>query len=63
MKIDWGRTLTSKTLWLNVLAVLVLIAQWTQGKPWMEPELQVLILAVLNALVRFVTNDSLVKKT
>lgn len=63
MKIDWGKVLTSKTLWLNVIAVVIGIIQGAQGQAWIPAEYQVLILAILNAIIRFLTNDSLTTKT
>jgi len=61
MKIDWGKVLTSKTMWLNAIACIIAIIQALSGEAWFDPKLQVLILGILNALVRFLTNDSLVK--
>jgi len=49
----------SKTVRLNVLAGLLAIVQALQGQPWFNPEVQVLILAVLNALVRLLTNTAI----
>jgi len=49
----------SKTLWLNVLAIAVVVVQAVQGQPWVNPEIQVFILAVLNAVVRLLTNTSI----
>jgi len=50
---------TSKTVWLNILATLVVIVQAIQGQPWVNPEYQVFALAVLNALVRLLTNTAI----
>jgi len=61
MKIDWGKVLTSKTLWLNLIACIIAIIQTLDGQAWFSPEAQVLILGILNAIVRFLTSDSLVK--
>jgi len=58
---DWGKILTSKTLWLNVIAAIIGAIQALQGQAWFNPELQILILAVLNGIVRFLTSDSLLK--
>lgn len=58
-KIDWGKMVTSKTLWLNLIAIAIFIIQSTQGHAWIPAEYQVLILGVLNMIVRFITNDSL----
>ena len=49
----------SKTLWLNILATAVAIVQAIQGQPWINPEYQVFILAVLNAIVRLLTNTAI----
>jgi hypothetical protein len=60
--IDWGKVLTSKTLWLNVAAFLALIIDYlSQGA---NPNLYWigLVQAGLNFLNRFLTNDSLIKK-
>ena len=51
----------SKTLWLNILGGVVVLVQYLQGQPWFDPELQVLILAILNAVMRFITNKPLSK--
>jgi len=47
----------SKTLWLNFVATLIAIVQAVQGQPWVPAEYQVLVLAVLNAVLRFLTNQ------
>jgi len=49
----------SKTLWLNILAAAIAIVQAVQGQPWVNPEYQVFALAVLNALVRLLTNTAI----
>lgn len=49
----------SKSLILNILAVIAAVVQALQGQPWLNVELQVAILAVLNALVRLVTNTTI----
>ena len=49
----------SKTLWLNILATAVVIVQAMQGQTWINPEYQVFILAVLNAIVRLLTNTAI----
>ena len=49
----------SKTLWLNILATAIAITQALQGQPWVNPEYQVFALAVLNAIVRLLTNTSI----
>ena len=59
MKIDWGKVITSKTLWLNIIACIIAIIQVLSGEIWFDPKLQSLILGILNVFVRFLTNDSL----
>ena len=49
----------SKTVWLNVLATVVVIVQAIQGQSWVNPEYQVFALAILNALVRLLTNTAI----
>ena len=49
----------SKTLWLNILATAVVLVQAIQGQPWVNPEYQVFALAVLNTLVRLLTNTAI----
>jgi hypothetical protein len=39
MRIDWGKVITSKTLWLNVLAIIIGAIQAAQGQAWLNPEL------------------------
>ena len=51
--------LKSKTEWINALAAIIAIVQAFQGQPWFNVELQLLILAVLNACLRFLTNTGL----
>ncbi len=46
----------SKTIWLNIIGVTIVVVQAIQGEAWINPEYQVLILAVLNAIVRLLTN-------
>ncbi len=66
MQIDWGKVLTSKTLWTNVVLLLIGMVDYIVANstgfafiPW-----QVLGLAtiVLNMLLRFLTNDALITK-
>uniref|UniRef100_A0A6H2A3B3 Holin n=1 Tax=viral metagenome TaxID=1070528 RepID=A0A6H2A3B3_9ZZZZ len=52
--------LKSKTVWLNIIGAIIAIVQAAQGQAWMSPEWQVFILAVLNALVRLLTNTAIV---
>lgn len=61
-KIDWGKVFTSKTVWLNIIAVILFIVQSAEGQAWIPAPYQVLILGVLNMIVRFLTSDSLLKQ-
>ena len=56
---NWGKILTSKTVWLNAIAIIIFILQSAQGQVWIPAQYQVLILGVLNMIVRFLTTDSL----
>ena len=51
----------SKTLWLNVLAVLGVIAEYLITKQVYSPELHVMVLAVINIVLRAITKSGLVK--
>ena len=55
MKKDWY---TSKSLWVNVLAVVAIILQGQFGFI-MSPTLQVSILAIINLILRAVTKSEL----
>ncbi len=46
----------SKTLWLNTLGMAIAIVQVLQGEPWFPLERQLMILAILNAITRFLTS-------
>ena len=61
MNIAWGKVITSKTLWLNVIAIVIFIVQSAQGQAWIPAQYQTLILGVLNLIVRFLTNDALTR--
>ncbi len=52
----------SKTLWLNVISLALVVVQGLQGEAWLRPEYQVVILAVLNASLRFITSKPLTTK-
>lgn len=53
--------LKSKTVWLNVIGGAIAIVQALQGQPWIDPEIQVLILSVLNGILRFITKQPIGK--
>lgn len=52
---------TSKTVIANVLAAVLVIVQALQGQPWLDPEMQAAILAVINVLLRLVTRQPVSK--
>ena len=52
---------TSKTLWVNALVAVLAIAQALQGQAWFDPAIQIFIVAVANALLRFVTSTPIGK--
>ncbi len=60
MNIDWGKTLTSKTVWLGVLTVLAGIMEYLNGVP-ATASTGTVIVGVLGIVIRFLTNDSIVK--
>ncbi|MFA6307093.1 MAG: hypothetical protein WC639_04790 [Patescibacteria group bacterium] len=60
--IDWGKLLTSKTFWVNVLALIIFVVQGLTGETWINPAIQAAILAVLNLILRYLTNDAVTKE-
>lgn len=60
MNINWGRVLTSKTVWLGVLVVLAGIFEYIAG---VEPgaSITTIIAGCLGVIIRFLTSDSLMK--
>ena len=52
------RWYTSKTLWLNLLAIIALVAQ-AEGGYILDAEAQAVILAIVNLLLRIVTKKGL----
>ena len=55
------RWFESRTLWLNAVAVALIVAQALQGQAWIDPEYQVFAVAVLNAIMRLITNKPLAR--
>jgi len=55
------RWFLSRTEWLNVIGAAIAIVQILQGSAWISPETQILILAILNAILRFMTNTAITK--
>ena len=52
------RWYTSKTLWVNLTAIVALVAQTEFGYA-LDPEAQAVILAVINLILRVVTKKGL----
>ena len=48
----------SKTFWINALSLILVVLQWLQGQPWIDPQYQVAILTIVNIINRFFTKDS-----
>ncbi len=61
MQIDWGKVLTSRTVYLGVLMILAAIAEYIAGLPagtsWAQG-----ISGGLTIIVRFLTRDALTKQ-
>ena len=51
----------SKTLWVNVLAVAGMVAEYLLTEQIIQPELHALTIAIVNFGLRIVTNTGLTK--
>ena len=51
----------SKTLWLNVLAVVVFAVEYATQQSWVAISISGLVVGVLNMILRFMTNQPLGK--
>ena len=51
----------SKTLWVNIIAIVVIVVDELAGLNILSTELQVSILAAANIILRLLTNTSLGK--
>lgn len=49
--------LESKTFWLNVVIVALVAFQALDGVAWIDPKAQAAIVAVLNVIMRLLTNQ------
>lgn len=47
---------TSKTLWLNIIAIIAIASQSVAGKEVVDPNAQTALLAIINMIVRLITN-------
>ena len=55
-KKDWW---LSRTVWINLLAFAAFMTQAVTGQEWLTPELQGVILTILNIGIRFDTNSGI----
>lgn len=66
MMIDWGKVLTSWTLWANVILGLITVGDYLASHASDFPQIPLqyiaLGLVVLNFILRFKTNDALIYK-
>jgi len=66
MKIDLGKVITSKTLWTNVILLLLGVVDYiifnSSGFTFIPWQALGLAVVILNMLLRFLTNDALVTK-
>jgi len=60
MNIDWGKTLTSKTVWLGILIVAGGIAEYIAGLP-AGASIATIIAGVIGIVIRYLTTDSITK--
>ena len=52
----------SRTLWINILAMVGSIIAGVTTKNWMDGEMQIMILSVIDLILRVRTNTGLVGK-
>jgi hypothetical protein len=50
---------TSKTIWVNAIALVAVIAQFVTGKEVLDASLQSVILTVINLVLRSITKEEL----
>ena len=51
----------SKTLWINILAICVVVAEYSLAQQIYSPELHALTLAIVNIILRTITSQAVVK--
>jgi len=59
-KVDWGKTLTSKTVWLGVLMVAAGIAEYLGNVP-AEASIGTIVAGCITIIIRFITKDAITK--
>ena len=50
---------TSKTLWVNLLSILAILAQTYAGNDIVSPEIQAALLGIINVILRVITKEEL----
>ena len=60
MKIDWRKTITSKTVWLGILVIAFGIAEYIAGMP-AGVSIPTIVAGCLGVVIRFLTNQGLIK--
>ena len=59
-RIKWGKVVRSKTLWVNLMALIALIAQLEYGFV-IPPGEQASAIVVINLVLRVITNEGLIE--
>lgn len=59
--IDWGKTLTSKLVWLGVIEILIGIFSYLASVP-AGTRIMAIIVGCLTIVFRFLTKDQITKK-
>lgn len=52
----------SKTLWVNILAIIAFAIQTFTGVNWLSGEMQATILGIINVFLRMVTKEKIIWK-
>ena len=60
-RIKWSKVIRSKTLWVNGIAFVALVAQISYGFVFAPVE-QASVIVVANLLLRIVTNEGLIEE-
>ena len=59
-RIKWGKVVRSKTLWVNLMALIAVIAQLEYGFV-IAPGEQASAIVVINLVLRVITNEGLIE--
>ena len=52
---------TSRTLWLNVLAIALFVVEYMTQQSWVTVSISAMIVGILNMVVRFMTSQPIGK--